>query len=295
MGITSSGQPPFGITGATGYVGGAVAARLAARGVSQRLIVRDISRAPALPGAEAVEVAGYADTDGMTRALRGIHTLFLVSAAEAPDRLQQHFSAVDAALAAGVERIVYLSFLGAAPDAAFTLARQHYHTEARIRAGGVAFTFLRDSLYADSIPHFFGRDGIVRGPAGDGRVSCVARDDVADAAAAVLMSDQHNGKTYNNTGPEALTLAEIAALISEYAGRPLSYHEETMDEAWQSRAVYNAPDFMVEAWISTYTAIAEDELSLVTDDILRLTGHPAQSLGDFLRTHPESYAHLKAK
>ena len=290
----ASTEQRLGITGATGYVGGGVAARLAARGSRQRLIVRDLSPAPQLPGAEVVQVSGYADTSAMTRALRGVHTLFLVSAAEAPDRLQQHFSAVDAALAAGVERIVYLSFLSADPNASFTLARQHFRTEEHIRASGVSFTFLRSSLYADVMPHYFGADGVIRGPAGDGRVSCVTRDDVADVAAVVLTNRGHDGQTYNNTGPEALTLTEIAALVSEFVGRPLAYHEETLAEAKQSRAVYNAPDFMVEAWISTYTAVANGELSLISDDIPRLTGHPAHTLRDFLGDHPESYAHLIA-
>lgn len=285
----------FGITGATGYVGGAVAVRLAQRGIRQRLIVRDPRRAPQLPVAEVVYASGYADTEGMTQALGGVQTLFLVSAAEAPDRLQQHLSAVDAAHAAGVKRIVYLSFLGAGPNAAFTLARQHFHTEEHIRATDFAFTFLRSSLYADSIPHYFGGDGVIRGPAGEGRVSYVTRADVVDSVVAVLTGDGHDGRIYNNTGPEALTLAETAALVAAFAGRPLSYHNETMAEARQSRAVYNAPDFMVEAWISTYTAIANGELSLVTDDIPRVTGHPARTLRDLLRDHPESYQHLIAE
>lgn len=107
------------------------------------------------------------------------------------------------------------------------------------------------------------------------------------------MSMTHDGQTYNNTGPEALTLAETAALLSAFVGRPLSYHEETLEEAKQSRAVYNAPDFILEGWISTYTAIANGEMSLISGDVERLTGHPAQSLRDFLRLYPQSYQHLK--
>lgn len=288
----TSSAPLFGITGATGYVGSGVAERLARLGARQRLVVRDPSRAPQLANAEVVYASGYDDTSGMTDALRGVQTLFLVSGAEDAKRLQQHLSAVDAAVAAGVERIVYLSFINAAPDATFTLARQHYHTEQHIRASGVAFTFLRSSLYADFVPYLFGADGVVRGPAGSGRTSYVTRDDVADSAVAVLTSAGHDGHTFTNTGPEALTLAEMAALVSEFVGRPLSFYDETLEEAWQSRAVYNAPDFLVEAWISTYTAIAIGEMSLITDDIPRVTGHAAHTLRDFLTQHPESYQRL---
>src|ERR687890_1387965 len=137
------------VTGATGVLGGRVAERLGGTdGIRLRLVVRDASRAPDLPGAEVVEQpGGYADGAGLAAALAGVHTLFLVSAAEAEDRLAQHLTAVDAAAAAGVERVVYTSFLGASPDATFTLARTHAATEAAIRATGMRFTFLRSSMY----------------------------------------------------------------------------------------------------------------------------------------------------
>ena len=96
------------VTGATGALGGRVAARLAgAEGTGLRLVVRDASRAPDLPGAEVVEnPGGYADGAGFAAAPAGVHTVYLVSAAEAEDRLSQHHTAVDAAAAAGVQRIV---------------------------------------------------------------------------------------------------------------------------------------------------------------------------------------------
>jgi len=192
--------PDLTITGASGEVGGRVAARLAERGASQRLIVRDLARAPALTGAEAVAASSYGDAEGMRRALEGARTLFLVSGRETQDRLEQHFTAVDAALTAGVERIVYLSFLAAAPDATFTLARQHHATEEHIRASGQRYTFLRSSLYADFVPYFTGPDGVIRGPAGNGRVAWVARDDIADVVVAVLLGEGHDGQTYDMTG-----------------------------------------------------------------------------------------------
>jgi hypothetical protein len=114
------------VTGVTGTLGSRVLERLAGAGdVPLRLVVRDAGRAPAVPGAEVVEnPGGYADPAGFRAALDGVDTLYLVSAAEAEDRLQQHFDAVDAAVAAGVQRIVYTSFLGAKDDAVFTLVRR---------------------------------------------------------------------------------------------------------------------------------------------------------------------------
>ena len=129
-------SPLIAVTGSTGHVGGHVAARLAAAGARQRLVVRDPDRAPRLDGSE-VAVATYDDVDAMTAAFAGADTVFLVSAAEHPERVQQHYNAVDAAATAGVRRVVYTSFVGAAPDSVFLLGRHHWLTEQRVRESGV--------------------------------------------------------------------------------------------------------------------------------------------------------------
>jgi NAD(P)H dehydrogenase (quinone) len=224
------------VTGATGVVGGGVARRLAERGVAQRLVVRDPARAPELVGAEARRASGYGAGREMRAALEGAATLFLVPAEESVDRVAQHRTAVDAAVAAGVGRIVYLSFLGAAPDATFTLARDHWATEEHIRAAGVPFTFPRMSLYMDFVPRMVGPDGAIRGPAGDGRAGIVSRADVADVAVALLTGGGHDGRTYDVTGPEALTVGEMAATMRELSGKPIAFQDETLAEARASRA-----------------------------------------------------------
>jgi NAD(P)H dehydrogenase (quinone) len=163
------------VTGATGDVGGRVVRRLVDRGEALRQVVRDADRAPDLPGTE-VAVAGYGNGTAMRAALDGVRTLFLVSGEEAPDRLEQHRTAVRAAAEAGVQRVVCTSFLDAAPDATFTLARDHFHTEQAMAEAGLSSVALRD-------------DGI------DGPLDV--------------------------TGPELLTLGEIADIITEATGRPV--------------------------------------------------------------------------
>jgi NAD(P)H dehydrogenase (quinone) len=289
--VTPEG-PEFGISGATGAVGGRIAARLARLGHGQRLIVRDRTRAPDLPGAEAAE-ASYDDPGAMRRALDGVRTFFMVSGGEAHNRVGQHTACVDAAaVAAGVERIVYLSFINAAPDATFTFARDHWHTEEHIRASGLRYTFLRDNFYQDMLPVLAGADGVIRGPAGDGRVGAVARDDIADAAVAVLLSDEHDGCTYDVTGPEAITLHEAAEELSRVTGREVTYHPETLEEAYESRASYGAPDWEVEGWVTSYAAMAAGDMDVVSGAIGELTGHAPMAFPEFLRRHPESYRHL---
>jgi NAD(P)H dehydrogenase (quinone) len=205
-----------------------------------------------------------------------------VSGREDIARVAAHRSAVDAAVAAGVERIVYTSFLGAAPAATFTLARDHFLTEQFVREAGLRFTFLRSSVYLDLLPLLVGEDGVIRGPAGDGRIAFVARDDIADVAVAVLLSDEHDGETLELTGPEAVTLAEAAVELSRASGRTITYEVETLDEARASRAPSGAPDWEIEGWVTSYAAIATGELDVVTNTVARVAGHDPISVPAFL-------------
>jgi len=273
---------PLGITGSTGNLGGRIARLLAGREVAQRLVVRDPSRAPCMPGSTTAQ-ASYGERDAVRRALDGLSTVLMVSGSESATRVAEHKAFIDAAADAGVQHLVYISFYGAAPDATFTLARDHYATEEHIRASGMAWTFLRDNLYLDFFPLLAGEDRVIRGPAGDGRVAAVAQDDIAEAAVTVLLDAAgHAGAAYDLTGPEAITLSEAADVMSRVLGRTYTFHDETLEEAYASRASYGAPDWQVDAWVSTYTAIASGELAGVTDDVHRLTGRQPRSLADVL-------------
>jgi uncharacterized protein YbjT (DUF2867 family) len=238
-------------------------------------------------------VADYSDRAALQRTFEGIETLFFVSGAESRSRVEQHFNVVDAARECGVRQIVYTSFAGASPDATFTLVRDHWATEQRIRESGLRWTFVRDNLYADFFPLMVSTDGTLCGPAGDGRVAAVGQDDIADAVAAILRSPaDHAGATYTLTGPAAITLDEAARVMTDVVGREIRYVRETVDEAYASRSVYGAPDWQVAAWVSTYTAIAAGDLAEVTGDVERLSGHPPMSLADVLRSDPSTYANL---
>lgn len=275
--------PELAVTGSTGYLGRLLARRLADASVAQRLLVRDVGRAPQLEGAAPVRFS-YADKALALSALEGTDVLFMVSGAESEDRLAQHFTFIDAAAEAGVRHIVYTSFYGAAPDATFTLARDHYATEEHIKASGMTYTFLRDNFYIDFLPSLAGEDGVIRGPAGDGAVAAVTREDIARVAAVVLQdSAAHANATYSLTGPEAITLAEAARIIGEESGTAVSYHAESVPEAYESRAAYGAPDWQLDAWVSTYTAIAAGELAGVTTAVRDLTGREPMTLRDYLR------------
>jgi NAD(P)H dehydrogenase (quinone) len=272
------------VTGSTGELGSRVARRLERAGVRQRLIVRDASRAPGLDRAEVAVAPSYGAEDEMRVALQGITTLYFVSGREEVDRLDQHRALVRAAVAAGVERIVYVSFLGAAPDATFTLARDHWATEEAIRDAGIAFTFLRSSLYMDVMPYLAGTDRVIRGPAGTGRFAPVSRDDLSDVALAVLTAGgRYDGETLDLTGPELFDMAGIAEHLAASTGDPYRYEGQSLEEAWESRRPSGAPDWQIAGWVTSYAAIADGSLDARTDEVSRVSGHPPQDLGHYLR------------
>lgn len=274
--------PAMAITGATGAVGRLTAEELARGGTAVRLLARAPERAPHLPGAVVLQCS-YGDSEQARTALEGVTTLLMVSAGEEEGWLQQQLNFVAAAAAAGVEHVVYTSFQTAAADSAFSYARDHFATEEAIRASGMAWTTLRDSFYLDFLALLPDADGTLRAPAGDGRVSAVAKLDVARSAAAVLRDPgAHAGRVYDITGPEALTFTEIAETMTAAARRPIRYVAETVEEARRSRARYRAPAWQVEGWITTYTAIAQGQFARVSDHVEHLTGHAPISLRELL-------------
>ena len=136
-------------------------------------------------------------------------------------------------------------------------------------------------------------EGVIAGPAGDGAAAFVARDDVADVAVEVLTGAGHQDQAYTLTGGSAVTLAEAARIITDVTAREVVYRNETIDEAYASRAHFGAPDWEVEGWVSSYVAIARGELEAVTDTVERLTGHAPLTLRELLERYPESWAHLR--
>lgn len=275
-------QPTLAVTGATGALGGSVARRLAERGVPQRLIVRNAERAPSLPGADVAE-ASYEEGEALADALRGIETVFFVSGNEAADRESVHRSALDAFVAAGVRRVVYTSFLGASPEASFTYARTHRATEEMIRAAGFDFVFLRPSFYLDYVADWADAEGVIRGPAGDGRIAWVAREDLAEAAAVVLSTEGHDGRTYDLTGDELLTLDQTAARLTEATGTTYRFQNESVDQAYASRrqSFPGTPEWALDGWVGTYLAIARGEMAVASGAVEELTGHAPQGIADY--------------
>ena len=220
----------------------------------------------------------------MVEALKGIDILLMVSARENPERVKEHKDFLDAAKLAGVEHIVYTSFYGADEKATFTLSRDHAQTEAYIKELGFTYTFLRDNFYLDFLIDMALENGEIRGPAGSGLVSAVARKDTSRVAAEILLNPKEwENQTLNLTGPEDLSMEEIVELLSKETGNAITYVDESVEEAYESRKKWPAQTWEYDAWVSTYTAIKAGEQAGVSTDVKKVLGHPASSLLDTLR------------
>ena len=226
----------------------------------------------------------YANTPEVVEALKDIDTLLMVSARENPERVKEHKEFLDAAKLAGMQHIVYTSFYGADEKATFTLSRDHAQTEAYIKELGFTYTFLRDNFYLDFLIDMALENGEIRGPAGSGLVSAVARKDTSTVAAEILLNPKEwENQTLNLTGPEDLSMQDIVALLSKETGKDITYLDESVEEAYESRKKWPAQTWEYDAWVSTYTAIKAGEQAGVSTDIEKVLRHPASSLLDILR------------
>lgn len=177
----------------------------------------------------------YQDPDSLDAAYGGGETLFLISGLNLGRRISEHRNAIAAAQRAGIRQIVYTSVGGVQPNNPALSAKDHYQTELDLRASGLAYTILRNSLYSEIVSN------ILVAPAaetrqmtqatGDGFLAPVAKQDVARSAAACLLeTGRHAGAVYEITGSELLNFADIASLGSEVHGIPIKYVPVSPDE-----------------------------------------------------------------
>ena len=203
----------IGVTGSTGHLGRLVVDQLKGRGHGDEVLA--FARSPETASDLGVRARkmDYDQPETLTSALSGVGTLLLISADEMGQRERQHGNVIDAAKRAGVGRIIYTSLLRA-DTSTLSLAREHAATEAMLKASGIPHTILRNGWYtenyAGAVKGALAR-GVLVGSAGDGRISSAARADFAEAAAVVLTTEGHLGKTYELAGDESYTLSDLAA------------------------------------------------------------------------------------
>ncbi|MBO9579246.1 MAG: NmrA family NAD(P)-binding protein, partial [Microbacteriaceae bacterium] len=242
--------------------------------------------------AEGIDVreGDFDDPDSLVDAFAGVRKAVIVSTMAANDqRFRLHANAVDAAQRSGVRHLVYTSFINAGPEAITEHSRLvHFPTEQKLKSSGLDWTILRHSLYAETLLDDLDRtlaSGVFTRPGGRVPAAYIAREDLGRSAARVLAEDGHEGRTYSETMTSALTGEEIAAALSEAAGRPIRY-EPMPSAAWPTyfASVLGLPVAMVGSAEHTMRALEAGELDLVTADYASVTGRQPTTIEEFLRT-----------
>jgi NAD(P)H dehydrogenase (quinone) len=270
---------PLVVTGATGHLGRLVVEALLARGVPAADITATGRSTDGLADLAArgvnLAVADFQDPATLDAAFAGADTLLLVSSGSFDDRAGQHRNAIDAAVRAGVGHVVYTSGPQASTSRMLLMA-DHATTEAALAASGLPFTILRDGWYVENYTAqaaTYLEHGMV-GAAGDGRVSIAPRSDYAEAAAVVLTTEGHVGKVYE-LGGEAVTLAEIAALISSATGSEIAYTDLPVETLTGILVGAGFPEPVAAIFADVDRGIAEGELLVDPTDLATLLGRPA--------------------
>jgi NAD(P)H dehydrogenase (quinone) len=198
-----------------------------------------------------------------------------------------HRNAFQAAQRAGVRYLIYLSTLGASPHSRFPMSRDHYESEGFLKDTGVPHAILQDSFYSELAVQMFDEDGVMKGPGGEGKVSWVGREEIAEAAAKLLASDTPLLGTFPMNGPAALSLSETAALIGSLKHRSLRYEDEPVDAAKEWRSKLGVPTWEVDTWVGSYEAIAAGEFETTDPALGTILGRPASGLQTYISGRPD--------
>lgn len=275
----------LGVSGASGQLGKAVVAELTARGSNHHVVGISRTPEPVQPPAQGRH-GDYDRADTLVEAYRGLDRLLLIPSADLRPgvRGRQFTAAIDAAVRAGVPHIVMVSAAGTREMAEPSVGAAYWVGEQHLVRTAARWTILRMNYYAESfaqqVPLSLGA-GVLPG-LGENRVAFVSRDDVAAAAAGILLGDGHAGALYNATGPAALSGAQRAALVAEITGQPLRF--AVSDEAGLRRGLAQAgiPEGFADAVIEIEKNFVAGAFDVVTGDVARLAGREPRAFRDLL-------------
>jgi uncharacterized protein YbjT (DUF2867 family) len=273
------------VTGATGLNGRELLRRLSAGGVAVRALARNPARAEAIAALPHVEIVqgDMARPGTLTAALHGVDRAMLISSSD-PVMLDVQSNFIDAARKAGVKHVVKLSGIMPDLDFAFRFALMHGEIEKRLEASGMAFTHLRAGefmpAYFRQIPNITAK-GAMFLPMEDARIASIDVGDIAEIAAKVLTGSGHEGKVYPLTGPEALTMTEVAAKLSAATGKTIRYVNVPPEDAREAQLAAGMPPYLADALFELFAERRNGKESRVWPDAATLLGRRPTSFDQF--------------
>jgi len=277
------------VTGATGLNGGELVHRLSSKRVPVRALVRSRARAEALSALPGVDLAegDMARPETLAGALRGVDRAMLISSSD-PAMLEVQSNFIAAAAAAGVRHIVKLSGIMPELDSPFRFARMHGEIERRLEASGIAFTHLRAGefmhAYFRQVPSIVAKGALLL-PMENARIASIDVGDIAEVAAAVLTSPGHEGKTYPLTGPEALSMADIAERLSHATGKSIRYVNVPPEDAKRAQLAAGVPPYLADALAELFAERRKGKEAQVYPTVQTILARPATRFDAFAARH----------
>lgn len=275
-----------GISGASGHLGKAILAEIAARDAGVEVVA--ISRTPgSLAGGVERRLGDYDHPETLAAAYAGLDRLVIIPSADLRRgvRSAQHVAAIDAAVAAGVKHIVFVSVVGTRKQEEPALGAPYWVGEQHLIKTAAAWTIVRMGFYAEAFAQqaqMSAGMGVLTGLS-DSRVTYVSRDDLAAAVAAVLAGEGHVGAIYSATGPQSLSGAERAAAATQFIGKPFGFAVVTEDQLRAGMAQAGLPEDVVNASASIQADFAAGAFDIVTGDVERLSGRAPKTLAEVLK------------
>lgn len=278
------------VTGGTGHLGSATIEHLLKNTSANNIVVfaRDKDKAKHLieKGIE-VRIGTFDDVTSLDKAMQGIDKVLLISTID-HHRFQQHQNVVEAAKRAGVKHILYtsVSLRNVNTSAIKTLMESHFQTEDYIKASGLKYTLLRNTLYTDVIPFYIGEKVLDTGvflPAGEGKVAYALRREMGEAAANVLLQEGHENKTYEFTGSELYSYEDVAKALSELSGIDLAYTDIEPAIFSEQLKQVETPEFVGSVIIGFATDIKNHQFEIVGKDLENLLGREPATLKEALK------------
>jgi len=288
----ASVSPKILVFGATGSIGSEVAKALLRRKTPFRAIVHTASKADHLKkeGAGLVEIveADLYNLDSIAKAAEGIEVVFLMTP---PGHTHQNAQIGDTLKKAGVKRIVKLSALGCEDGEKFQWAKEHLDAENHFKSIGLPYTSLRPSAFHSNwfnyVPTVKGQN-VFFNAAREAKLNHISTHDIGEVAAVALTTPGHEGKNYNITGPDTITFAEGAELLSEVLGRKINY-VGLSDEDNRKAAANFLPPQAIDGWVNMYQYFAAGGYNKHFDDLEKLTGTKGTSLKDFFTANAAAF------
>lgn len=270
-----------GVSGASGKLGRAILAEIAARNAGVHAVA--ISRTPdAVAGGVERRTGDYDRPETLADAYAGIDRLVIIPSADMRRdvRSRQFVSAIDAALAAGVRHVVLVSAMGTRRQDEPHIIAPYWVGEQHLMRTAPSWTIVRMNYYAESFADdatMSAASGLLVG-LGDNRVAYVSRDDLAAAVAGVLVTDGHEGAIYAATGPHGFTGPERAAMAARFTGKPIRFAVVSEDQLRGGLAQAGLPADLTNAIVSIQADYAAGNYNIVTGDVERLSGRPPKTL-----------------